>query len=243
MNFFSMKLALLFSLLLIGFSVESNGQGLNPNDEYIIISGGPALIKWESFRRDEHRHDKWWGNFIRTARIRIQQLQKASNNTVNITWLVYKEGYEGREDEDGAPLISNIESVRDKYKVNLVWYNSAQDIFDYINRGKNRRVTKVSGFEYFGHSNKYCFLLDYSNYSLGTSKVFIHQRDLRQIDKGVFAKKAYCKSWGCHSGESFAKEFRRATGKKMIGAVGKTDYADTWKMILPTVSPGGRWTQ
>lgn len=223
-------------------SNQAQGQGLNPNDEYIILSGGPALLKWEGYRREEHRHDKWWGNFVRTARIRIQKLQEASKNTVNITWLVYRRGYEGRATEDGEPLISHIESVRDKFGVNLVWYDTGQDVINYLNSGKNRNVTKISGFEYFGHSNKYCFLLDYSNHSLGTSRTYLHQRDLRKINRNVFARKAYCKSWGCHSGESFCAEFRKATGKKMIGAVGKTDYSDTWKQILPFVSPGGRWT-
>lgn len=245
MNLFrSHSLAFLIALLFLGgWHTKADAQGLNPNDEYILISGGPALLKWESYRRDEHRHDRWWGNFVRTARIRIQELQKVSNGTVNITWLVYKRGYKGRATEDGEPLISHIESVRDKYKINLVWYDSKQDIINYVNNGKNRRATKVSGFEYFGHSNKYCFLLDYSNHALGASRVFLHQSDLRQFNRSAFAKRAYCKSWGCHSAESFCREFRRVTGKKMIGAIGKTDYSDTYKQILPTVSPGGRWVQ
>jgi hypothetical protein len=38
------------------------------------------------------------------------------------------------------------------------------------------------------------------------------------------------------------KKWRRATGKKMIGAIGKTDYSNghlrNW---VPGLSPGGRW--
>ncbi len=236
------KFWLLFlSLFWVAATCQTYAQGLNPNDEYIIISGGPALLKWETFRRDEHRHDKWWGNFIRTARLRIDELQKASQNTVNITWMVYKHGYEGRSMEDGEPLITHIESVRDKFKINLVWYDSGDDIINYINGGKDRNVTKVSGLEYFGHSNRYCFLLDYSNQTLGASRTYLHQRDLGKINKNAFAKKVYCKSWGCYSGESFCKEFRRVTGKKMIGAIGKTDYSDIWKGQLPVPSEGARW--
>lgn len=231
----------MLGFVLFPASSTCHAQGLNPNDEYIIISGGPALVHWEKYRRKEHRHDRWWGNFIRTARIRIQQLQKASNNTVQITWFVYKRGYVSRADEDGKPLVDNIVSVRDKYKVNLIWFDNTQQIINYVNSGKNRNVTKVSGFEFFGHSNKYCFLFDYSNTNLGASRCYLHQRDLYKFNRSAFARKAYCKSWGCHSGESFCREFKRATGQKMIGAVGKTDYADTWKLILPTVSPGGRW--
>ncbi len=233
-------LVLAATLLTIG---EVEAQNLDPDDEYIIISGGPALLSWENLRREEHRHDRWWGNFVRTARIRIQQLQEASKGQVNITWLVYKPGYEKRADEDGEPLVDWIESVRDKFQVNLVWFDSTDDIINYVNHGKNRRTTKISGFEYFGHSNKYCFIFDYSSHVLGASKTFLHQSDLIQFDRSAFARQAYCKSWGCHSGESFSRAFKKATGRSMWGAIGKTDYSYTWKLILPTITPPGRWTR
>jgi hypothetical protein len=216
---------------------------LNPNDEYVLVSGGPSLSYWEQFRREEHRHDRWWGNFVRSARMRIQELQKASNNQVNITWLVYRPGYLTRATEDGEPLIANIESVRDRYKVNLVWFESTDQLINYLNNGQNRRTTKVSGFEYFGHSNKHCFVFDYSNDILGASTVFLHEADLSRIDRRIFAKGAYAKSWGCHSGESFSQTFRRLTGVRMIGAVGKTDYSKLYEGRMPFLStPGGRWT-
>lgn len=216
---------------------------LDPNDEYILVSGGPSLSYWEEFRREEHRHDRWWGNFVRSARFRIQQLQEASNDQVNITWLVYRPGYVTRASEDGAPLISHIESVRDRYKVNLVWFEATDQLINYLNHGQNRRTTKVSGFEYFGHSNKHCFVFDYSNDILGASTVFLHEADLARIDRRIFARGAYAKSWGCHSGESFSQAFRRATGIRMIGAVGKTDYSKLYEGTMPFLStPGGRWT-
>ncbi len=215
---------------------------LNPNDEYLIVSGGPSLLAHESYRREAHRHDRWWGNFIRTARIRIEQLQKASNGAVNITWLVYRPGYESRQAEDRQSLISNIESVRDKYKVRLVWFSTTDELIHYINAGQNRNAVKVSGFEFFGHSNKFCFVFDYSNHILGASKVYLHQSDLKRINRRAFARGAYCKSWGCHSGEAFSAEWRRVLGVKMIGAIGKTDYSRSYENTLPFVSAGGRWT-
>ncbi|NLT69451.1 MAG: hypothetical protein GXX91_01990 [Verrucomicrobiaceae bacterium] len=234
----SLSLLAFFSLLTIP---PATAAPLDPNDEYIIVSGGPALLYWEGYRREAHRHDRWWGNFIRTARIRIEQLQKASNNAVNLTWLVYRPGYETRAQEDGEPLISHIESVRDKYGVNLVWFNHGDEVIHYLNAGRNRSQVKVSGFEYFGHSNKFCFIFDYSNHILGASKSFLHQGDLDKINRKIFAKGAYAKSWGCHTGESFSQEFRRVTRIKMIGAVGKTDYSECYKGTLPFVSGGGRW--
>ncbi len=233
----------LASLLLCSVFLPSPAEAaLDPNDEYIIVSGGPALRYWENYRREEHRHDQWWGNFIRTARIRVQQFQKATDGKVNITWLVYRDGYETRATEDGDPLISHIESVRDKYNIRLIWFNKTDELINYINTGQDRRKVQISGFEYFGHSNKYCFVFDYSNHVLGASKVFLHQSDLKRFNRKAFARGAYCKSWGCHSGESFCQEFKKQTGVKMIGAVGKTDYSDTWRQILPYISSGGRWT-
>jgi len=238
------RLPFLIALALLAtcFQPTTAEAKLDPNDEYILIVGGPSLLQWENYRREEHRHDRWWGNFVRAARIRIQQLQKATNDEINITMLVYRPGYVTRAQEDGDPLISHIESVRDKYKVRLVWFSTTPEMINYVNRGQNRSQMKVSGFEYFGHSNKYCFVFDYSNEILGASKVFLHQSQLSQFDRKVFAKGAYCKSWGCHSGESMSAAFRKATGHKMIGAVGKTDYSDVWQQMLPYVSPGGRWT-
>ena len=229
--------------LLAAFFLPASAEAkLDPNDEYILVVGGPALLKWEGFRREAHRHDQWWGNFVRAARLRIQQLQKATDDNINITLSVYRPGYVTRAAEDGEPLISHIESVRDKYQVRLVWFNNTNELINYVNTGQSRSKMKVSGFEYFGHSNKYCFVFDYSNHILGASKDFLHESQLPRFDRKAFAKGSYCKSWGCHSGESFSAAFKRSIGVKMIGAVGKTDYSDVWQQMLPYVSPGGRWT-
>ena len=206
----------LLTLSAVWVAPENAGAALNPNDEYIIISGGPALQYWEGYRRETHRHDRWWGNFIRTARFRIEQLQKASNNTVKITWLVYRPGYESRATEDGQPLIANIESVRDKYGIKLVWFSNSDEIINYVNSGQNRSAVRVSGFEYFGHSNKYCFVFDYSNHILGASRAFLHQGELKRLNRKAFARGAYCKSWGCHSGEAFSQEIGRASCRERV---------------------------
>jgi len=232
--------ALLAAILCI--AAPGADAALDPDDEYILVSGGPALRAWENYRQESHQHDQWWGNFIRSARIRIEQLQDATNGAVNITWLVYRPGYVTRAREDGDPLISWIESVRDKFGIRLVWFETTAELINYVNAGQNRRETKVSGFEYFGHSNKYCFVFDYSNHILGASRVFLHESQLDRFDRKAFARGAYCKSWGCHSAESFCDAFRRATGAKMIGAIGKTDYSEIYRGTLPFVSPGGRWS-
>ena len=216
--------------------------------EYIILSGGPALREWEGFRSENHRHDRWWGNFVRAARIRMQQLTKEKGPKQDITWMVYRTGYEKRGVEDGVDHISNVISVRDRDDVEckLIWFTATDQLINYLNNGpsgRSRNNYKITGFEYFGHSNKYCFTFDYSGEVLGASKVFLHEDDLKRLKRGIFSRRAYCQSWGCHTGESMSQVWRRATGVKMRGAIGKTDYSECWRQTLPVISTaGGRWS-
>jgi len=207
-------------------------------EEFIIISGGPALRKWEDMREENEQHDRWWGNFIRSARARIQQLQKRYGPEYPITWLVYRPGYVTRSEEDSQPLISWIESVREKYKIQLVWLETGKDIIRHINSGKDRKRIKIVGFEYYGHSNQYAFMMDYSNDILGASTSWLHENDLQEIQPSAFSSKAKCRSYGCKTGESMSAKWYAAIGIRMWGAKGKTDYSNPLK---PTLSPGGYW--
>ncbi|MBX7210978.1 MAG: hypothetical protein K1X78_21915 [Verrucomicrobiaceae bacterium] len=218
------------------------GAASAQQSEYIIVSGGPALRQWENLRKPGEQHDRWWGNFVRTARVRIEEIQKQQPPGTLITWLVYRDSYLRRTAEDKQPLISNVESVRDKYKIRLVWFHTGDDVINYINGGLNRGSTKISGFEYFGHSNKFCFMFDYSSDTYGVSSCWLHEADLKKIHRGAFARNAYCQSWGCHTGESMSALWKKATGVPMVGAFGKTDYSDmhlrNWHVGL---SPGSHW--
>ena len=227
----------LLALLILGFAVSAYAD----QNEYLIVSGGPALRKWEDLRRNGEQHDRFWGNFIRTARSRIEELQKAQPG-INITWLVYLDSYERRNVEDKRSVTALIESVRDKYKVKLVWFHTGDDVINYINSGSNRSRNKISGFEYFGHSNKFCFMFDYSSDVYGVSTSWLHQRDLRRIRSSAFAQNAYCQSWGCHTGEAMSAEWKKATGLWMIGADGKTDYTDLeLHNNHPHIGTGAHW--
>ena len=226
----------------IGF-VLSLGCGIaSAQSEYIIVSGGPAMRQWENLRKPGEQHDRWWGNFARTARVRIEEIQKQQPPGTIITWLVYRDSYLRRSAEDKQPLTSNVESVRDKYHIRLVWFRTGDDVINYINSGLNRSHNKISGFEYFGHSNKFCFMFDYSSDIYGASSSWLHEADLKRIHRGAFAKNAYCQSWGCHTGESMSALWKKATGVPMVGAFGKTDYSDmhlrNWHVGL---SAGSHW--
>lgn len=231
----------LLCLLLFLSAVVSAPAAANTQREYILLSGGPSLDEWEKYKAAPH--DIWWGNFIRAARVRIQQLQEQHGPNVKITWLVYRPGYVRRASrQDKADLIGNITSVRDKYGVNLIWFDKTQQVINYLNAGQPRDRVKIAGFEFYGHSNRACFMFDYSNEIDSASKVWLHENELNQIRRGIFTKDAFVKSWGCHTGESMSKKWKAATGKRMIGAVGKTNYADGHlRGWVPALSSGGRW--
>ena len=208
-----------------------------PNTEYVILSGGPSLMKWEHWKSQPH--DLWWMNFVRAARLRIQELQTQGVPANQITWLVYVQGYRTRAKQDGQDLLGNITSVRQAFGINLKFFDRTSEVFDYLNRGKPRDQMKITDFEYFGHSNKACWMFDYSNNIDSASKVWLHEDDFTKINPGVFAKNAWVKSWGCHTGEEMSQKFRKATGVRMWGAVGRTQYNTE---MLPTLaSPDGKW--
>jgi hypothetical protein len=238
-SFFPPFIRLMVFLFLLGTPAIVRAQALPTSGEYIVVSGGPALRQWEDLRAKHLQHDRWWGNFIRPARVRMVEIKQARPSLL-VTWLVYRPGYVNRASEDGRPLISFIESVRDTYKVNLVYFSSTNELINYINRGQNRSRNKVVGFEFYGHSNRYAFMFDYSNALMGASKAWLHEKELGRINASAFDRNAFCQSWGCHTGESMSRYWRSATGVPMMGAVGKTDYSNGYR---PFLSPGGRWAR
>lgn len=211
--------------------------------ELIVVSGGPSLIEWEQYKPIPHDH--WWANFIRGARNRIAELREQGGPQDEITWMVYEPAYERRgKRQEKQDLLANIKSVRDKFKVHLVFFHSQKEFLNYLNYGRPRDREKIADFEYFGHSNRACFMFDYSNQIDTGSKTWLHETELEKINPTIFAPHAFIKSWGCHTGESMSKLWRKAIHQPMIGAVGPTNYADSdapgWH---PTLTPHGHWTQ
>jgi len=227
-------------VLLAAFIVQSaHAQSF----EYLIVSGGPALRKWENLRLAGEQHDRWWGNFIATAMARVKEIRKAQP-TMPITWLVYRDAYTRRTAEDGKPYNVWIQEKQAKYGIKIVNFSSGDELINYINSGQSRSRVKIAGFEFFGHSNKYCFMFDYSSDIYAVSTAWLHQADLKRIRSSAFAPNAYCQSWGCHTGESMSKAWKKATGVPMLGAIGKTDYSfmhlRNWAVAL---AEGARWTR
>src|SRR2546423_6846775 len=133
-----------FSLLLLALLVVK-GSALAANGEYIVVVGGPSLYQWEKYKL--YPHDHWWANFVRAARLRTEQLRGQLGPDALITWLVYKQGYLDRAQQEHQDLIGFINSVGDKYHLNLVYFHAGSDVINYLNTGQSRRETKIAGFE------------------------------------------------------------------------------------------------
>ncbi len=238
-----MRSLLLF--ILLALLPAAHAQHDYAREEFVIVSGGPALREWEDYRVGADQHDRYAGNFIKAAHHRMMQMRRSHGEGARITWLVYRPGYETREREDNRrrpPFVcpvSEINSRAANVRARLVWFNSRDFLINYLNQ---RGGGKLGGFEFFGHSNKYAFLFDYGNDVLGASTSFLHSKDLVRLRSGIFAPGALAKSWGCHTAEYMSRYFKKATGQPLIGAIGKTDYrAISDNKSLPTV--GGRWGQ
>lgn len=227
-----MRSLLLFLLLCTNFLCAG---------EHIFVSGGPALRYFE--RHKEKDHDKYWGNFTDSVVARQKEITSEYASGDLITWMVYRPAYLTRAAEEKKDSIPLIVAQAAQINATLIWFDTKEELIDYLNKGQDRREVKIKRFEYFGHSNKRCFMFDYSNVLDGAVPDYgtLHLDDLGKIKSNSFAPDAYCHSWGCHSGEEYSKEWRKKTGVPMIGAIGKTDYS---KGGVPVLSrEDGRWSQ
>lgn len=220
-----------FFLALVVFSQTSRA-------EHVIVCGGPALRVWENYRITEDRHDRWWANFVRASTLRMDQLRAAYGNDASIVWLVYKPGYEARGLEDNKPYTTWIAEQAAKRNATLIWFDSTPDYISKINARARRSVLT---YDYFGHSNKFAFMFDYSSDIMAVSTATLHERHLPELDSTIFAKSAICKSWGCHTGASMSKKWKKHLGLPLIGAKGKTTYIMVGHGEMPTGFDG--WTR
>lgn len=67
-------------------------------------------------------------------------------------------------------------------------------------------------------------MFEYGADIMAASTAWLHERDLSKIKPSIFASNAYCKSWGCHTGESMTAVWKSKLGISLEGATGATDY-------------------
>ena len=203
--------------------------------DHVILTGGPTLRRWENLRTPEDQHDRWWANLIRASTLRMAEIRTAYGKDAPLVWMVYQEGYATRGREDGKPYTTWISQLAAERHATLIWVNSGGDVIRAIN---NRPAGSIQSFDYFGHSNRFCFMLDYGNEIMAVSTAWLHERDLGRLRASAFARNAYCKSWGCHTAESMSAKWKGATGQPLEGARGPTNYEQVGRGVLPIASSG-----
>ncbi len=229
------SLLALFILIALG-TLTASAQ----TREDIVLTGGCALRFMEHGKGDVS-HDVYWFNFVDASVIRLKELKDEAKPDTLVTWLVYRPSYAARSQEMGLDLIAQLQEKAKTLGVRLVFFNSQAELIAYLNKGFDRKTVKIADFDYFGHSNKACFLFDYSNVIDTMSIAWLHVKDLGKIDDDIFAKDAVCKSWGCHSGEMYSQWWKSHFDVPMIGAIGKTDFAHGG---LPQLSNSdGKWAE
>ncbi|MBB5353133.1 hypothetical protein HNR46_003386 [Haloferula luteola] len=206
--------------------------------DHVIVTGGPALRQWEDLRVKQDQHDRWWANFVRASTLRMVEIRKAYGPNAPIVWIVYRPGYQTRSAEDGKPYTTWLADRAAERNATLKWVSSSGD---FVNALNSQPRGSIETFDYFGHSNKFCFMLDYSNGIMGASTAWFHENDISRVRRNIFAKNSYCKSWGCHTGESMSKVWKSRFGLPLEGAVGPTDYVVVGQGKLPVVH--GRWAR
>jgi hypothetical protein len=222
------NLARIIALLSLLLSLPSQA-------DHVIVTGGPALRKWENYRVTDDQHDRWWANFVRASTLRMAEIRKAYGVNAPLVWMVYQPSYQNRAREDGQPYTTWIAEQAAKRKASLIWFNSGGNFISTLN---SRPRGSIETFDFFGHSNRFCFLFDYSNEIMGASTAWLHEKDLSRIKSSIFSRNAYCKSWGCHTGESMSAAWKSATGVAMEGARGPTSYSNVGQGTMPVVHGG-----
>lgn len=233
------RLLLLLILLATVLFRPAPAAAAPTNGEYILLIGGPSLMVWEKYKKEPHDH--WWANFVRAGRIRTEQI-RAQDPNAKITWLVYKQGYVDRAAQEKQDLLGFIASVRDKFDLKLIYFSKGDEVINYLNNGQPRDSVKVVDFEYFGHSNRACFMFDYSSNIESACKSWLHEDELKKINGRIFARNALVKSYGCHTGESMSKKWLAAIGVPMWGVIGKTQYMmDELPVIVGKNGQTAKW--
>jgi hypothetical protein len=231
-----MRLLLVLATLLTFGALTASAQ---QQSEDIVLTGGPALRFMEHGKAASH--DMYWFNFVDASVIRLKELKSTAPPGTLITWLVYRPSYASRSQELGLDLLKQIEGKAAAMGVRLVWFDTKEQCISYLNRGLDRDKIKIASFDYFGHSNKACFLFDYSNTIDTMSVQFLHVKDLGKIDSDDFSRHAVCKSWGCHSGEMYSQWWKSHFDVPMIGAIGKTDFSHGGLPVLSNAD--GKWSE
>jgi len=209
-------------------------------NDIVLISGGPALRSHERYK--PNTHDRYWANFVDSALARVKELRQELGPDDRLTWLVFRPGYVRRGVEEKQDYIKTLEERGQLHGLTPIYFDDKHQLFTLMRRDGSPERPKISRLEYYGHSNKKCWMFDYSNRVDGGAidPLVVHVDDLENISGSSFTPNATCVSYGCHSGEEFSQRWRMIVGRPMVGAVGKTDYS-AGGMPKLSEGKGGSW--
>ncbi len=209
-------------------------------NDIVLISGGPALRSHERYK--PNTHDRYWANFVDSALARVKELRQELGPNDRLTWLVFRPGYVRRGTEEKQDYLKILEERGQQHGLMPIYFDDKHQLFTLLRRDGSPERPKISRLEYYGHSNKKCWMFDYSNRVDGGAiePLVVHVDDLENISGSSFTPNATCVSYGCHSGEEFSQRWRMIVGRPMVGAVGKTDYS-AGGMPKLSEGKGGSW--
>ena len=209
-------------------------------NDIVLISGGPALRSHERYK--PNTHDRYWANFVDSALARVKELRQELGPNDRLTWLVFRPGYVRRGMEEKQDYLKILEERGQQHGLTPIYFDDKHQLFTLLRRDGSPERPKISRLEYYGHSNKKCWMFDYSNRVDGGAiePLVVHVDDLENISGSSFTPNATCVSYGCHSGEEFSQRWRMIVGRPMVGAVGKTDYS-AGGMPKLSEGKGGSW--
>ena len=209
-------------------------------NDIVLISGGPALRSHERYK--PNTHDRYWANFVDSALARVKELRQELGPNDRLTWLVFRPGYVRRGMEEKQDYLKILEERGQQHGLMPIYFDDKHQLFTLLRRDGSPERPKISRLEYYGHSNKKCWMFDYSNRVDGGAiePLVVHVDDLENISGSSFTPNATCVSYGCHSGEEFSQRWRMIVGRPMVGAVGKTDYS-AGGMPKLSEGKGGSW--
>ena len=224
------------ALALFVFMTASQTQA----NDIVLISGGPALRSHERYK--PNTHDRYWANFVDSALARVKELRQELGPDDRLTWLVFRPGYVRRGMEEKQDYLAILEERGQLHGLTPIYFDDKHQLFTLLRRDGSPARPKISRLEYYGHSNKKCWMFDYSNRVDGGAiePLVVHVDDLENISGSSFTPNATCVSYGCHSGEEFSQRWRMIVGRPMVGAVGKTDYS-AGGMPKLSEGKGGSW--
>ena len=101
--------------------------------DHVIVTGGPALRRWENLRVPVDQHDRWWANFVRASTLRMAEIRTAYGREAPLVWMVFQPGYQTRGSEDGKPYTQWITKLASERRAKLIWFNSSSGFIQAMN--------------------------------------------------------------------------------------------------------------